>query len=116
VGKFLRGMGLGRGELLPRSLPLSKVFSSQGLLPLSQIPFLTQPSQNVYSIGGADHRAMLAEVETERGGVFGTSVFAEKGELVGNRKGGRGEKLQEKIVDGRTVAIGGALSYVADGF
>ena len=27
VGKFLRGMGLGRGELLPRSLPLPKVFS-----------------------------------------------------------------------------------------
>ena len=29
VGKFLRGMGLGRGELLSRSLPLSKVFSSK---------------------------------------------------------------------------------------
>ena len=32
VGKFLRRMGLGRGELLPRSLPLPKVFSLQNLI------------------------------------------------------------------------------------
>ena len=31
VGKFLRWMGLGRGELLTRSLPLSKVVSSRSV-------------------------------------------------------------------------------------